>query len=323
MVTDESFPAHDDYAGVYDEPTINFESEGESEPSEVGSVLVGKVISEVRRFSTKVVADSMTRAWNLSKPLLVNEVKENTFLFNIESESDLFRILASAPWSITGNHLCLKEWPANRVLNEVKFESLDFWVQVYGLPPHWMKRSKAVRMAGLFPEVLEYELPPDDSCLWGEFFRLRARIKIDEPLPTGFITKGVEDMAIHIDFKFEELADFCYYCGRIGHVEKDCASGNADKRVGRRGRHPAGYGPYLHATKSYGRWGIGRFLGRTDAKVKLDVPPQGARVLTVQGEVRLGNESGQVPTEFLNSEPLASKNATHVCPTDPSSDTPS
>ncbi|KAJ4831616.1 hypothetical protein Tsubulata_014835 [Turnera subulata] len=209
-------PVYDDYLVAYEEPAVDFGSEDEAAvPGFANSVLVGKVISEVRCFSSKVTGEAITRAWNLNKPLVVNEVRDNTFLFSIESKADLFRILSRAPWSLSGCHLCLKEWPANRVLHEIKFDDLAFWVQVPGLPPNYMRLSKADRVAMFFPQVLEFKLPVDDSCLWGEFFRVRVRINIYEPLPTGFITKGVEDVAIRINFQYEELADFCYYCGQF------------------------------------------------------------------------------------------------------------
>lgn len=33
-----------------------------------------------------------------------------------------------------------------------------------------------------------------------------------------------------MDFKYEQLADFCYYCGRVGHTEHICNTKGEDVR---------------------------------------------------------------------------------------------
>lgn len=43
-----------------------------------------------------------------------------------------------------------------------------------------------------------------------------------EPLPRGFPVPQPSSLLIHVCFRYEKLADFCYRCGRIGHVRSIC-----------------------------------------------------------------------------------------------------
>ncbi|KAJ4836268.1 hypothetical protein Tsubulata_051523 [Turnera subulata] len=140
-----------------------------------GFYLVGKIISQSRRFSAKVVGDVLSKAWNLSNSLETTEVRENIFLFTFVSGAEKQRILNS-PWSVAGCHVCLHEWTFDITLNTLDFGSLAFWVQVYGLPPHYMRLSKAQTIVGLFPDLIEAELPEVGSMLLGDFFRMRVTL---------------------------------------------------------------------------------------------------------------------------------------------------
>ncbi|KAJ4835933.1 hypothetical protein Tsubulata_021855 [Turnera subulata] len=243
----------DDYSG-YDLPVLNLDSDDEPDFVKPDPILVGRVISGSRCFSVRVVADIMSRAWNVSKPMKVVEMKENTFLFTFEAEAERLRVFNNSPWSINGAHLCLREWSSDVVLNSVSFESLEFWVQVYGLPPHYMRLSKAERLVGLFSGISYINLPRDNTILWADFFLMKVQIDVNKPLPMGFYTKDrVEDVAIQVDFCYEDLGDFCFFCGKIGHLKKECSSSLVDKNTGKQGCRWEGYGPHLRVSHLVGR----------------------------------------------------------------------
>ncbi|XVF04562.1 hypothetical protein REPUB_Repub05bG0094300 [Reevesia pubescens] len=58
--------------------------------------------------------------------------------------------------------------------------------------------------------------------MWKGVLRMKVLFKVDEPLKGGFNLKRGNRSTIGISFRYEYLPNFCYHCGRLGHLAKDC-----------------------------------------------------------------------------------------------------
>lgn len=65
----------------------------------------------------------------------------------------------------------------------------------------------------------------------GIHMKLLAEIDLDRPLLRGtkLICNGIE---VWVEFKYKNLAMFCYYCGRVGHNERNCWTRKRDANSG-------------------------------------------------------------------------------------------
>ncbi|GAB2214963.1 hypothetical protein Drorol1_Dr00019332 [Drosera rotundifolia] len=63
----------------------------------------------------------------------------------------------------------------------------------------------------------------------GRYLRIRVELDVTKPLRRGavlkFGDKGIEDW---FPFQYERLPNFCYICGRLEHVERDCVEEGPD-----------------------------------------------------------------------------------------------
>uniref|UniRef100_A0A803N1L7 CCHC-type domain-containing protein n=1 Tax=Chenopodium quinoa TaxID=63459 RepID=A0A803N1L7_CHEQI len=77
---------------------------------------------------------------------------------------------------------------------------------------------------------------------WDEYMRVKGMVNINKPLRRGIKVVVDSGHAKWVSFKYERLGDFCYYCGHIGHNDKDCDEKNAGS-----GDAPIvfQYGPFL------------------------------------------------------------------------------
>ncbi|TXG69631.1 hypothetical protein EZV62_004566 [Acer yangbiense] len=67
---------------------------------------------------------------------------------------------------------------------------------------------------------------------WGKFIRVKVQIDISKPLKRWLSLKmGKSDEIVVVGLKYERLSNFCYACGRIGHVIKECTDEEAKKRA--------------------------------------------------------------------------------------------
>lgn len=71
-------------------------------------------------------------------------------------------------------------------------------------------------------EYMAMELEDDETAI-GQFLHIKARLDIRKPLMRGAtLHVGDDEKPIWCPLVYEFLPDFCYTCGRIGHLDKCC-----------------------------------------------------------------------------------------------------
>lgn len=63
----------------------------------------------------------------------------------------------------------------------------------------------------------------------GKLLKLLVEINLNNPLLRGTKIKLENEME-WVDFQYEQLPSFCFYCGILGHQEKDCETKMTDSR---------------------------------------------------------------------------------------------
>lgn len=92
------------------------------------------------------------------------------------------------------------------------------------------------------------ELDQIDAHRSGRFLRLKASLDLKKPLKRG--TKlNFQGRDIWVDFKYEQLPNFCFTCGRIGHQLKACEDEDVDAdMISELEVKDQAYGPWLRAS---------------------------------------------------------------------------
>ncbi|KAL2932603.1 Intracisternal A-particle Gag-related polyprotein [Bienertia sinuspersici] len=65
------------------------------------------------------------------------------------------------------------------------------------------------------------EMDKPDSLGLDNFLRIKVMMDIGKPLRRGMKVATNTNTSKWVDIKYERLGDFCYYCGRVGHVDRD------------------------------------------------------------------------------------------------------
>ena len=79
----------------------------------------------------------------------------------------------------------------------------------------------------------------------GDFLWVRVEIDVLKPLCRGRKIATNADEFIWVAFKYEKLPNFCYWCGRVSHVDKECEIWLASK--GKLTQEQQEYGAWLCA----------------------------------------------------------------------------
>lgn len=128
-------------------------------------------------------------------------------------------VLNEGPWAFDGNILLLHDITGLEQPSEVKFTKARFWIKAYDVPA----LNQTSSFARFFGSKVGEFVGCDEANLCGvdKSLNFQAEVDIGKALRRG-IKVMLDKKPIWITFKYLKLPDFCYVCGRLGHVFKAC-----------------------------------------------------------------------------------------------------
>ncbi|KAF4378525.1 hypothetical protein F8388_022346 [Cannabis sativa] len=198
-----------------------FELPEDENREEASAFLAVKLLTN-RHFNPEAFKKRLREMWPKRFSINVLEKEPNFFTVEFGCFGDRRRVLIGQPWHFDFKLIVMSPLEAGSVVTAEMLTSTPFWIQVSGIP--FLKRSRA--LARKLGEVLGWFIEVDSASLketWGPYLRVRIEIDITQPLPrgTGFHFQGMA-APVWLEFRFENLPDFCHYCGRLNHIVNHC-----------------------------------------------------------------------------------------------------
>lgn len=98
----------------------------------------------------------------------------------------------------------------------------SLWIQAHGLQLRAMTKGVGEALGKILGEVLEVKSDYDGAAI-GWCVHIRAQVNVKKPL-CQWASINIEGASSRTIFRYEKIADFCFYCGRLNHQDKDCQS---------------------------------------------------------------------------------------------------
>lgn len=95
-----------------------------------------------------------------------------------------------------------------------------FWIRGYNVPIGFRTQKVATMIEGALGEFVEWD-GREESWL-GLFICIKVMIDISKPLRKGLQLKLGGKKPRRLRVKYDRLSNFCYACGRMDHVLKEC-----------------------------------------------------------------------------------------------------
>uniref|UniRef100_A0A803MV72 Zinc knuckle CX2CX4HX4C domain-containing protein n=1 Tax=Chenopodium quinoa TaxID=63459 RepID=A0A803MV72_CHEQI len=155
--------------------------------AKINLTLVGKLWT-VKPYNLEAMKRTLMNVWRLKEKFAIMVVETNLFVFQFFCEDDK--------------------------------DQTPMWVRLIDVPLN--KRSVAVmydvgEFLGGFIEADE-----TDPLGWNDCLRIKVLVDINKPLRRGLFLAMGQNKPRWVDIKYETLADFCFFYGRLEHTEKEC-----------------------------------------------------------------------------------------------------
>lgn len=147
--------------------------------------MLGKILS-TRSFIRFTINEIIAKTWNTKTKVLSERLDENIFKFSFGNKEDMDSMYRSRPWCLNGAHWILREWPSELALNNIKFDTSTFYIQIHGLPLMYLHE----RIAQMIDRKVGFIHPSSINrrcVVVRRFLHFRLEIEVRKPLPMGFL----------------------------------------------------------------------------------------------------------------------------------------
>lgn len=69
--------------------------------------------------------------------------------------------------------------------------------------------------------VITVDKSASRECI-GRFLRVRIRLNLREPLMREMMVTFPDEGQVWVQFQYEGLPNYCFYCGKLGYVSRIC-----------------------------------------------------------------------------------------------------
>ena len=207
-------------------------------------VLMAKLFTKCR-LNVEALSRTLKSMWRFAQDFEVRDLALNTVLLLFTHKADAQKVISQRPWSFDKYLIGLYQPSASESMDDAKFVTSPFWIQIRNLPLSRMNKVNATDIGNTIGRVVQVDASPSGECR-GRCIRVQILIDIEQPLCRGrYVDLGGSDPH-WISFQYERLPIFCYWCGHLNHDERDCKiwidSGESLQKSDQQ------YGPWLKAS---------------------------------------------------------------------------
>ncbi|KAK1664363.1 hypothetical protein QYE76_052522 [Lolium multiflorum] len=211
-------------------------SEAEKKGIKIGWAGSGKVgaveVQAIAKLMTdkpayaEAISDALGPIWCPMKGIDVKDLGENKFLISFNQSSGRRKAVDGGPWTFDKDLLVLEEFDASKNMDDYAFNTIPIWVRIFKLPLGMMSGDTGESIGNQIGEYMETDGLVNGLAV-GQYLRIKVRMLIAQPLMRGTTVEveqpGGSKRMIWCPFQYEYIPNFCFICGIIGHVDRECS----------------------------------------------------------------------------------------------------
>ncbi|CAI0380721.1 unnamed protein product [Linum tenue] len=155
----------------------------------------------------------------------VVDLEQGYFMVKFSLESDYCRALTGGPWTISDHYLVVRKWTSSFRITEKLPPSLVVWVRFPAMPIQYYHTRILTAIGNMLGKLIRINYNTQ-TAQRGKFARIAIELDVSQPLTPDFYLDGAVQL-----IEYENLPQVCFSCGRIGHVQEECADNQPPANV--------------------------------------------------------------------------------------------
>lgn len=184
--------------------------------------LVGKVLSR-KVINLEAFERTLLNWWNVLREVKMQKLGFDKILIQFEHVIGKNRVMGKGSWVFDKNLVVLRTLEADEDPQTVSLDWCDFFVQAVGIPVVMRHKPMAEVLGNTMGKFKEMDNSHEKGFI-GTNLRFMVSMDITKPLRRMINITGPTGQEIQVRLAYERLRNFCYFCGTLGHLVKDCGS---------------------------------------------------------------------------------------------------
>ncbi|KAM7462222.1 hypothetical protein LguiA_030343 [Lonicera macranthoides] len=159
----------------------------------------------------------MLSVWSSVMNVWMKELESNMFLIQFSHEMDYEKVIKGGPWTFDQQLFVFTLLDQDTNPYEAVLNYVDFWVQVHNLLAGLMSEQVVTAIGNFIGQFMSSD-PKNFDGLWKSYLRIRVRVDVSKALKSNMKFKKRNQEESWVNFKYERLPNFCFFCGIIGHA---------------------------------------------------------------------------------------------------------
>ena len=183
-------------------------------------MIAGKVLHRTK-FHFQTISSALRPAWGNPKGLIFRPAGENMYVAVFDHKRDYDWVWEGSPWHVSRHAVILSEFDDCMRPSELRFDKIKVWARVANLPFH-LRKDKWAKMIAQQIDPMAEMIQFDHE---GGYLRSRVSLAVKEPLRRWVLIESAKRKSTNIyEVQYENIPNFCFSCGRLGHADLYCAT---------------------------------------------------------------------------------------------------
>ncbi|XP_019194753.1 PREDICTED: uncharacterized protein LOC109188564 [Ipomoea nil] len=194
-------------------------ADGSEAPMQTWTV-VGRFLT-AKMIKLEYMRQVLASVWQPVMGVMVTEIHKGLFLFVFFHKTDVDYVLDGGPWAFENNTLVCRLVGDGVLPVDVALNTVDMWVQLHDIPMGYTSQPILEQMGNFIGTFVKHD-ERFAGAPWLAFYRIRVSIPVDKPLRRGMKMLKRDKTTCWVNFRYERLHSFCFFCGLMGHTYKFC-----------------------------------------------------------------------------------------------------